>query len=77
MVSPRWPWAPPRRRAIEREFDDIAAVVDAVAARTGQAVSVWGHSYGADCAMGAAARTDNLARLVLYEPGLGSPDPMR
>lgn len=57
--------------AIKREFEDVAAVVDAVAARTGQAVSVWGHSYGADCAMGAAARTDNLAHLVLYEPGLG------
>jgi len=57
--------------AIEREFEDIAAVVDAVAARTGRAVSVWGHSYGADCAMGAAALTGNIARLVLYEPGLG------
>lgn len=57
--------------AIEREFEDVAAVVDEVAARTGQGVSVWGHSYGADCAMGAAALTDNLARLVLYEPGLG------
>lgn len=57
--------------AIEREFEDVAAVVDAVAARTGQAVSVWGHSYGADCAIGAAALTDNLAHLVLYEPGLG------
>lgn len=56
--------------AIEREFEDVAAVVDAVATRTGQAVSVWGHSYGADCAMGAAGRTDNIARLVLYEPGL-------
>lgn len=57
--------------AIEREFEDVAAVVDAVAARSGQPVSVWGHSYGADCAMGAATRTDNVARLVLYEPGLG------
>jgi pimeloyl-ACP methyl ester carboxylesterase len=57
--------------AIEREFEDVAAVVDAVAARTGQAVSVWGHSYGADCAIGAAALTDNVGRLVLYEPGLG------
>lgn len=57
--------------AIEREFEDIAAVVDEVAARTGQAVAVWGHSYGADCAMGAARLTDNVARLVLYEPGLG------
>ncbi|HUF84781.1 MAG TPA: alpha/beta hydrolase [Acidimicrobiia bacterium] len=57
--------------SIEREFEDVAAVVDAVAARTGQAVSVWGHSYGADCAMGAATLTANVARLVLYEPGLG------
>jgi pimeloyl-ACP methyl ester carboxylesterase len=57
--------------AIEREFEDIAAVVDAIAARTGELVAVWGHSYGADVAMGAAALTDNVARLVLYEPGLG------
>jgi pimeloyl-ACP methyl ester carboxylesterase len=57
--------------AIEREFEDVAAIIDAVAARTGQAVSVWGHSYGADCAMGAAALTDKVAHLVLYEPGLG------
>jgi pimeloyl-ACP methyl ester carboxylesterase len=59
--------------AIEREFEDVAAVVDAVAGRTGQAASVWGHSYGADCAMGAARLTGNVARLVLYEPGLGFP----
>jgi pimeloyl-ACP methyl ester carboxylesterase len=55
---------------IEREFEDVAAVVDAVAARTGEAVTLWGHSYGADCAMGGAARTANVAALVLYEPGL-------
>lgn len=57
--------------AIEREFEDIAAVVDAVASRTGQPVAVWGHSYGADCAMGAATLTTNISHLVLYEPGLG------
>jgi pimeloyl-ACP methyl ester carboxylesterase len=57
--------------AIEREFEDVAAVVDAVAARTGGAVSLWGHSYGADCAMGAATLSGNVAHLVLYEPGLG------
>ncbi|MDR7469689.1 MAG: alpha/beta fold hydrolase, partial [Armatimonadota bacterium] len=28
---------------IEREFDDVAAVVDAVAARTGGPVALWGH----------------------------------
>ena len=56
---------------IEREFEDVAAVVETVAARTGQSVSVWGHSYGADCAIGAVALTDDVPRLVLYEPGLG------
>ena len=61
--------------AIEREFEDIAAVVDAVAARTGQPVAVWGHSYGADCSMGAATLTDSVSHLVLYEPGLGFADP--
>lgn len=57
--------------AIEREFEDVAVVVDAVAARTGSPVGVWGHSYGADCAMGAATLTRHVHRLVLYEPGLG------
>jgi len=56
---------------IERDFEDVAAVVDAVAARTGQPVALWGHSYGANCAMGGAALTANVARLVLYEPSLG------
>jgi pimeloyl-ACP methyl ester carboxylesterase len=57
--------------SIEREFEDVAAVVDAVAARTGATVALWGHSYGAGCAMGGAARTTNVHRLVLYEPSLG------
>lgn len=57
--------------SIEQEFADVAAVVDAVAARTGRPVALWGHSYGADCAMGAATLTANLGALVLYEPGLG------
>ena len=41
--------------SIERDFEDVAAVVDAVAARTGGPVALWGHSYGANCAMGGAA----------------------
>jgi pimeloyl-ACP methyl ester carboxylesterase len=61
--------------AIEREFEDVAAVVDAVAARTGRPVALWGHSYGAGCAMGGAALTGAVGRLVLYEPGLGIPYP--
>lgn len=57
--------------SIERDFEDVAAVVDAVAARTGSPVALWGHSYGANCAMGGAARTNNVHHLVLYEPSLG------
>ncbi|WP_415953448.1 alpha/beta fold hydrolase [Streptomyces sp. KLOTTS4A1] len=57
--------------AIEREFEDVAAVVDAVAERTGGPVALWGHSYGASVAMGAATLTDRVRQLILYEPSLG------
>jgi pimeloyl-ACP methyl ester carboxylesterase len=57
--------------AIERDFEDVAAVVDAVAAHAGRPVALWGHSYGANCAMGGAARTANVHHLVVYEPSLG------
>jgi pimeloyl-ACP methyl ester carboxylesterase len=56
---------------VEREFEDVAAVVDAVAARTGGPVALWGHSYGCNPAIGAAALTRNVRRLVLYEPSFG------
>ncbi len=55
----------------DREFDDVATVVDAVAARTGQPVVLFGHSWGASCAMGGATRTRNIRRLVLFEPSFG------
>jgi pimeloyl-ACP methyl ester carboxylesterase len=61
--------------AVEREFEDVAAVVRAVAARAGGPAALWGHSYGAGCAMGGAALTGDVDRLVLYEPGLGIPYP--
>jgi pimeloyl-ACP methyl ester carboxylesterase len=61
--------------AIERDFEDVAAVVDEVAERSGGPVALWGHSYGANCAMGAAALTRNISHLVLYEPSLGLPYP--
>jgi pimeloyl-ACP methyl ester carboxylesterase len=57
--------------SIAKEFADVAAVVDEASNRTGQRVSLWGHSYGAGCALGAALATANLHRLILYEPGLG------
>jgi pimeloyl-ACP methyl ester carboxylesterase len=53
--------------AIEREFEDIAAVVRAVG-RAGP-VDLLGHSYGALCALGAARLAGAaIRRLVLYEP---------
>ena len=61
--------------SIEREFEDVAVVADEVATRTGQKVALWGHSYGADCAMGAAGITKNVDRVVLYEPGFATKYP--
>jgi pimeloyl-ACP methyl ester carboxylesterase len=55
----------------EREFGDVAAVLDAVVQRTGGRVVLLGHSWGASCAMGGAARSSGVGRLVLYEPSLG------
>jgi len=57
--------------AIEREFEDVAAVVDTVAARVDRPVALLGHSFGANCAMGGAALASDVDHLVLYEPSLG------
>jgi pimeloyl-ACP methyl ester carboxylesterase len=59
---------------IAREFEDVAAVVDAVAESSGCTVAVLGHSFGGHCVFGAAALTPNVRRLVLYE-GWPPPDP--
>lgn len=59
--------------AIEREFEDVAAVAAAVAAATGAApVDVLGHSYGGRCALGAALLTRVIGRVISYE---GAPTP--
>ena len=55
----------------EREFSDVSAVVDAVAARTGEPVVLFGSSWGASYALGAAPDLPSLRALVLYEPSLG------
>ena len=56
---------------IEIDFEDVRRVVDDVAARTGGDVAMFGHSYGANCALGGAALTGNVHHLVLYEPSFG------
>lgn len=53
--------------SLEREQEDVAAVVDAATAATGAPVDLLGHSYGGNVAFGAVALTDNVRKLVLYE----------
>lgn len=60
--------------AFEHEYEDVAAVVDHVAATTSRPVRVYGHSLGGNVAFGAATMTPNIDRLVLYE-GWPVPDP--
>jgi pimeloyl-ACP methyl ester carboxylesterase len=53
--------------AIEREYEDVAAVAD----WAGDEVDVLGHSHGGVCALEAALLTDRIRKLVLYEPPVG------
>ncbi len=57
----------PDAYAIRREFEDVAAVADAIALAEGGPVDVVGHSYGGRCALGAALLTSSIARIVCYE----------
>src|SRR5437899_9371602 len=50
--------------AMEREFEDIAAVINSIS----EPVNILGHSYGAICSLEAALLTGNIAKLILYEP---------
>lgn len=52
--------------SIEREYEDVAAVVEAI----GEPVTLIGHSYGAIVSLGATRLTGGIARLILYEPPL-------
>ena len=50
-----------QKYSLEREYDDVAAVIRAA----GREVDLFGHSFGALCAMEAALNVDNLRRIVL------------
>ncbi|MEX0762108.1 MAG: alpha/beta hydrolase [Dehalococcoidia bacterium] len=50
--------------AMEREFEDVAAVVDGI----GEPVNLLGHSSGGLFSLEAALLTQNIRKLVLYEP---------
>jgi len=65
--------------SIEREYDDLTAVAEAVADERSGAVDVVGHSYGGRIALGAALRSAAIRRVVCYEgappaPGAGYQD---
>lgn len=53
--------------AHEREFEDVAAVMDAI----GPDADLFGHSYGCVVALEGARLTANVRRLILYEPWIG------
>jgi pimeloyl-ACP methyl ester carboxylesterase len=50
--------------AMEREFEDVAAVVDSLK----EPVILLGHSHGGLCALEAALLSRNVRALVIYEP---------
>jgi pimeloyl-ACP methyl ester carboxylesterase len=52
--------------AVEREFEDVVAVVEAA----GEPAYLLGHSFGAVCSLEALCLTDRVKRAVLYEPPL-------
>lgn len=58
--------------AIEREYEDVAAAAEALAAATGSPIDVVGHSYGGRVSLGASLRTPSIRRIVVYE---GAPVP--
>ena len=49
---------------IEREFEDVVAVVESI----DQPAFLLGHSYGGICALEAVRLTSRVRKLVLYEP---------
>jgi pimeloyl-ACP methyl ester carboxylesterase len=64
--------------ALEREWEDVAAVIDAIAEEsrsssgnenTGR-VNVFAHSFGGMCALEGARMTSRIGRMVIYEPSV-------
>lgn len=57
---------------LQREAEDVAAVVDAI----GEGVAVLGHSYGAICTLEASLLTSGIEKMILYEPPIPTGLPM-
>lgn len=57
------------------ELGDAAAVIAEAARRQGSPVDVFGHSFGAFVALGAAAANEDVRAVVAYSPGFGAEYP--
>lgn len=56
--------------SLAAEFEDVKAVAEHISRQQGGPIDVFGHSYGALCALGAAGTVAPIHRIVLYEvPG--------
>lgn len=55
--------------AVEREYEDVAAVM----AAAGWPVFLLGHSFGGICALEATLRFEGVRKLILYEPPVNPP----
>ncbi|MAT98851.1 MAG: alpha/beta hydrolase [Anaerolineaceae bacterium] len=54
-----------------REAEDVAAIIESIA----EPVLVLAHSYGAICSLEATLLTNNIDRLILYEPPIPADSP--
>ncbi len=61
--------------ALEREYEDVAAVIDAIP----EPANLFAHSFGAMCSLEGARLAANLRRMVCYEPSMNrtTSDPKR
>lgn len=59
--------------SLDREVEDVVAVIEAVAEEAQTPVEVLGHSLGGLLALRAAARSPSVRRLIVYEPSLDEP----
>jgi pimeloyl-ACP methyl ester carboxylesterase len=56
--------------SLDREVEDVVAVVEDIATESGSAVDVLGHSLGGLLTLRAARATSTIRRLVVYEPSV-------
>lgn len=59
--------------SLDREVEDVVAVIEDIATESGSAVNVLGHSLGGLLTLRAALATSTIGRLIVYEPSVTEP----